>query len=164
MDEQFLIPQVKNSVFDDIVASAPGRILVAVVSLLLLTSVLLLMAGCGSKEVSFDTLESARLQAKDNGIWNAQKFRATDPRFSGWDIVSRGDSSQEPRCPQGDGWVSIDLFEPKTGGAASLKCSTVSVAIGCMTSSDFKNKPYAQDDGHCQPVTKVPFPLPKLVQ
>lgn len=131
---------------------------------LLLLICLLALAGCGQKEVGFDTLETSRMQARDNATWNAQKFRASDPRFTGLDIVSRGDSTQAPDCPQGDGWASVDMYNKDTGRTTKLKCSTVSVAVGCMTDDDFKGKVYAQDDGHCQPINKVPFPFRKISQ
>ena len=47
---------------------------------------------------------------------------------------------------------SIDKFK--------IKCSTVSGALGCFSEEDFAKKQYAQDEGHCQPLEKVPFPLP----
>ena len=122
----------------------------------------IVLTGCGKKEVSFDTLETARQQAKDNAVWNAQRFRSTDPRFDGADIVARGDSSQMPDCPQGDGWASIDFIFKERNLIIPVKCSTVSAAVGCMTDRDFKQKSYAQEDGHCQSTTKVPFPFRKI--
>lgn len=41
------------------------------------------------------------------------------------------------------------------------KCSTVSAALGCYTKADFVTKPFAKDEGTCQPTNKVPFPLPE---
>jgi hypothetical protein len=122
------------------------------------------LAGCESKEVAFDTLETARTQAKDNAIWNAQRFRMTDPRFTGQDIIARGDSTQMPDCPQGDGWATMDFWQKENGTMTKVKCSTVSAAVGCMTEADFKNKSYAEEDGHCQSLSKVPFPFRKLTQ
>lgn len=130
----------------------------------LLISVALSAAACSHKEVSFDTLETARTQARDNAVWNAQRFRQTDPRFEGLDIISRGDSTQAPECPQGDGWASIDFFQKGTSVLFPVKCSTVSAAVGCMTADDFKKKAYAQEDGHCAPLSKVPFPFRKIVE
>ena len=51
---------------------------------------------------------------------------------------------------------SIDKFK--------IKCSTVSGALGCFSEEDFAKKQYAQDEGHCQPLEKVPFPLPKIAK
>ncbi len=132
--------------------------------MILILGVVLLATACSKKEVAFDTLESARKQARDNAVWNAQRFRATDPRFANLDIISRGDSTQAPDCPQGDGWATIDYVSEDKRSMFGAKCSTVSEAVGCMTSNDFKGKAYAQEEGHCAPTTKVPFPLPKLVQ
>ena len=116
------------------------------------------------QDVSFDTLETARNQARENAVWNAQRFRMTDPRFAGLEIISRGDSTQSPECPQGDGWASIDFILRDKSGFLSTKCSTVSSAVGCMTSDDFKGKSYAQEENHCAPNTKVPFPFRKIVE
>jgi hypothetical protein len=119
------------------------------------------LTGCG-KDVSFDTLEQARGQARDNAMWNAQKWRAdSGGMYSAAEIIGRGDSSQMPDCPQGDGWATLDLFVDKKK-AVTLKCSTVSMNVGCLESNDFKTKAYAVEDGKCQPTTKVPFPLPKV--
>lgn len=115
-----------------------------------------------TKKVSFDTVEQARSQAKANAEWNATSFRATT--YPDFDMLSRGDSSQLPECPQGDGWASIDLISKNKIQTIKLKCSTVSPNIGCLTESDFKSKAYAQDDGKCQSTDKVPFPLPKIAK
>lgn len=130
---------------------------------LFLTSAIILSA-CSNPSVSFDTLETSRAQARDNAVWNAQRFRMADPRFAGLDIVSRGDSSQSPECPQGDGWASIDFVIKDKSGFIKAKCSTVSAAVGCMTSDDFKDKPYASEEGHCAPLEKVPFPFRKIAE
>ena len=120
------------------------------------------LVACGDKDVSFDTLESARSKAKSNGEWNAQKYRATSV-YSGWAIESQGDSTQMTNCPQGDGWASVRLInKDNPNQKVSLKCSTVSSSIGCLLDSDFKTKSYATDDGKCQDNSKVPFPLPTL--
>lgn len=126
--------------------------------------ILLAACGCARKEVGFDTLETARTQAKENAVWNAQRFRMTDPRFENLDIIARGDSSQQPDCPQGDGWASIDFYNKTSGQTIGAKCSTVSAAVGCMTNEDFKKKVYAEEDGHCQNTNKVPFPFRKITQ
>lgn len=117
--------------------------------------------ACGSKEYSFDTVEDARRQAKDNGIQNAQKFRA-DNKLPDCEIYPRGDSTITNTCPNGDGWASNELRCPNK--TIKLKCSTVSDALGCMTEEDFKSRAYAEEDGKCQPLTKVPHPLPKLAK
>jgi len=124
------------------------------------------LAGCGKKEepVSFATLEDARAQARANGEYNAQLYRAENPRFSDHKIVSHGDSTQSPDCPQGDGWASNTIMSVngKEVEKFSIKCSTVSAALGCYIDTDFVKKPFAAEEGKCQPVNKVPFPLPKL--
>lgn len=122
---------------------------------------LLLLCSCSKNEVSFATVEDARAQAKANGVENAQQYRA-DNKLAGYDIYARGDSTISNLCPNGDGWASIDL--KGSDAVLKLKCSTVSFSLGCMTDEDFKNKAYAKEDGQCQPLNKVPHPLPKLHQ
>lgn len=132
------------------------------INLLVLLTVALLAAGCGKKEVSFDTLETARMQARENAMYVAQRYRQETPKFQGWDIVGRGDSSQMPDCPQGDGWATMDFYSPDKVEMRKVKCSTVSLGIGCLEEPDFKTKSYASEDGHCQNTNKVPFPFRKI--
>lgn len=118
------------------------------------------------EEVSFATLEDARTQARANGEFNAQLYRAANPRFDGrFKLVGHGDSTQTNACPQGDGWATNTLMavEGKDVEKYSIKCSTVSVSLGCYLDTDFAKKSnLSSDEGHCQPLNKVPFPLPKL--
>jgi hypothetical protein len=123
----------------------------------------LAICACGKPEVAFDTLETARTQARENASFNANRFRQTDPRVKGLEFIARGDSTQSPECPQGDGWASIDFVLPD-GRFLKAKCSTVSSAVGCMPDDEFKTKPYASEDGQCAPLTKVPFPFRKIAQ
>lgn len=125
----------------------------------------LTLTACGQKEVGFDTLETARKQAKDNAEFNAKAWRAQTPVHAQLSLISRGDSTQTPACPQGDGWASIDLVDPnKPSNKVALKCSTVSDSVGCRESNDFKASPFANEDGQCQATTKVPHPLPKIAK
>lgn len=129
---------------------------------LTLIATIIALSAC-SKDVGFDTLETARTQGKANAEYNAQKYRADSPQYSNTAIEIQVDSSMTPSCPQGDGWASGNLVD-KANPAAKLpiKCSTVSGAIGCMKQTEFQTKPFASDDGKCQDVTKVPFPIPKV--
>lgn len=123
------------------------------------------LVACGKQNVSFETLETNRANAKANAEYNAQKFRADAPQFANHAIEAQGDSTQSPDCPQGDGWASAKLIDKANPAIkVGLKCSTVSGAIGCMLDSDFQKKPYAADDGRCQAVDKVPFPIPKVAK
>lgn len=134
---------------------------------LMIMSVLatLFLVACGQKDVSFDTLETARNQAKQNAEYNAQVFRGASPAYANYAIEMQGDSSQLPNCPQGDGWASGKLRNKSDpNNVIPLKCSTVSGAVGCMTQGDFQTKPYAADDGRCQDANKVPFPIPKIAK
>lgn len=126
--------------------------------------ILLLLTACVSESVSFATVEEARGTARENSLFNAQAFRQTSPDFQGWDIQSRGDSSQTNECPQGDGWATLTLVSPDKARKVDIKCSTVSPNIQCMPSSEFKTKPYATEDGVCAKVERVPFPLPKIAK
>lgn len=124
-----------------------------------------LLAACGKPaEVSFNSLEEAKGTARENALWNAQKYRQDNILFKGWDIVGRGDSSQDNACPQGDGWATLEFINPDKTALRKVKCSTVSANTGCLDDSDFKTKPFASDDGHCQATNKVPYPLPKIAK
>lgn len=132
--------------------------------MMLVLAVSALLAAC-SKDVSFDTLETARKQAKENAEFNARAWRSQTPAMAELSLISRGDSTQAPACPQGDGWASIDVVDPKTAAVrAKLKCSTVSDSVGCRVDTDFKSSPYANEDGRCQDTSKVPHPLPKIAK
>lgn len=127
--------------------------------ILILLSVLFVACTPKTEKVSFNTVEDARKQVRDNVSTLAQKFRA-DNKLTDYDLYVRGDSTQSAECPQGDGWASVDLQEKTTGKVIKLKCSTVSSGIGCMTAEDFKTKRYAQEEDHCS--KDIPFPLPKV--
>lgn len=97
-------------------------------------------------------------------MFNAQRYRAENPPVKDWTAVSNGDSTQMPDCPAGDGWATLKLFNPEVTRNVTIKCSTVSAATGCLLESEFKSKPFASQDGHCQPSSVVPFPLPKIAK
>jgi len=131
---------------------------------LTIVAAVMTLVAC-SKDVSFDTLETNRANAKANAEYNAQKFRAESPQYSNTALEVQGDSTQAPACPHGDGWASAKLIDKANPAAkVALKCSTVSGTVGCMTAADFEKKPYAADDGRCQGVEKVPFPIPKIAK
>lgn len=120
----------------------------------------LLILGCSSDNLSFETVESGRVQANENSEYNAKAFRQAHPEYAGYSISMRGDSTQSAKCGQGDGWASIDLVNVEKGIRVPLKCSTVSAATSCMTDVDFKSRSYASQDGQCD--RSIPFPLPKI--
>jgi hypothetical protein len=137
-----------------------GRLAIAVLALIIIS---VAMGGCGSKEVGYDTLEQAMTVAKENAAWNAQKWRQENPTFGDLGIMSRGDSSQTNKCPQGDGWATVDMLNKQTNATAfQLKCSTSSAARGCWLAKEFPTKPFSDQEGHCQPVDVVPHPLPNI--
>lgn len=142
------------------------KLFTAIGIIIFATAAVLSLTSCSKHEakqnVSFDTLEEAKATARDNALWNAQRYRAENPPVRNFTAVSNGDSSQMPNCPQGDGWVTLKLYSPDNGVVVALKCSTVSGATGCMLDSEFKSKPFADQDGHCQSTSIVPFPLQKI--
>ena len=122
------------------------------------------LAACAKQDVSFATLEEAKQTARENSMWNAQTYRQQNVLLQGWDIIGRGDSSQMPKCPQGDGWATLEFVSPNKQKIVKVKCSTVSGATGCLEDADFKSKPFASEDGQCAPDGRVPFPLPKIAK
>jgi hypothetical protein len=98
----------------------------------------LALSACAEKQVSFDALETQRTVANENSSYNAKKWRAENGHEK-LGILARGDSTQQAKCPQGDGWASVDLTEPTTKQpVVKLKCSTVSGNVGCIKDEDFK--------------------------
>lgn len=133
-----------------------------------LVSVLALTACTEEKvpveeKVSFDTLETQRAVANDNSRYNAQKWRAENG-FEQNGILARGDSTQQANCPQGDGWASVDLTDPKTKATVvKLKCSTVSGSVGCYKDEDFKGRAVlAKQENSCN--ADIPKTLKKIEQ
>lgn len=121
-----------------------------------------ILAACGDKEnVSFDQLETQRSIANENSKFNATKWRGENG-YENTGLIARGDSTQQPNCPQGDGWASVDLVDSKTKQVVvNLKCSTVSANVGCSTASDFKSRPVlASQENSCN--TKIPPVLKKI--
>jgi predicted small lipoprotein YifL len=123
------------------------------------------MTACGKKEVvSFDTLESARQVAKANSEFNAQLYKAANPRFTGdFAIIGRSDDTQDAKCPQGDGWAELSIMKVvgKEVDKTTLMCSTYSSSVGCYRKEDFDKLPnLAGQNGTCR--TDIPFPLPVL--
>lgn len=131
---------------------------------LLVLSLIALSACSGKPDASFTDLEDARGTARENAMYNAQRYRQDNVLYRGWDIVGRGDSSQAPNCPQGDGWATMDFVNPAKSAIVKVKCSTVSGNLGCMEDADFKTKNYASEDGACQPTSKVPYPIVKIAK
>lgn len=118
--------------------------------------------ACNKKDTSFDDLEAAKNQVRENALFSAQRFRVENPKLDGWSLVSNGDSSQTPQCPQGDGWATLTAISPDRKQEVKIKCSTVSGATGCLYDSEFKGKPFAGEDGRCNP--NVPYPIPKIAK
>jgi major membrane immunogen (membrane-anchored lipoprotein) len=131
-----------------------------------LMAIATLLAACGKPEepVTFDRLEEMRQIAKSNSEFNAQMYKAQNPRFTAdFSIVSRSDDTQNSKCPQGDGWAELSIMkvDGKTIDKTVLMCSTYSASVGCYRKEDFdKNPNLAQQNGRCG--TDVPYPLPAL--
>lgn len=122
-----------------------------------------LLAACGGDKVSFDTLETQRSVANENSRFNAQKWRAENGHEQ-YGILTRGDSTQQASCPQGDGWASVDLTHPQTKQAVvKLKCSTVSGNVGCIKDEDFKARAVlSSQENRCN--AEIPKQLKKIEQ
>lgn len=122
------------------------------------------MQGCSSDPApeSLATLEQQRDIVRENTMLNAQLFRSADARLSNYKIIPNGDSTQSPRCPQGDGWATLTLVDMAINDEKTIKCSTYSRSISCVYSQEFTKKSYAADDGKCQSIEKVPYPIPKI--
>lgn len=134
---------------------------------LLIAAAVLALTACGPDKISFNTLEDARNQGRANADYNAAAYRAENPRFdNSFKLVGHGDSTQSNVCPQGDGWATLSIMkvDGKMVDKYTLKCSTVSAALGCYLDSDFVKKNFARDEGNCQPLEKVPFPLPRIAK
>jgi len=132
---------------------------------LAITSIIIAAAltACGKDEVSFDTLETQRAIANDNSRYNAQKWRAENG-YEALNILTRGDSTQQANCPQGDGWASVDLIDAKSKAVMEkLKCSTVSGNLGCYKDADFKARAVlAKQENTCN--ADIPKTLKKIEQ
>lgn len=122
------------------------------------------LAACGKPQATADRLEEARSTAKSNSEYNAQLYKAANPRFTAdFSIVGRSDTTQDAGCPQGDGWASLSIMkvEGKVIDKTSLRCSTYSASVGCFREEDFvKDKTLVAEDGSCR--ASVPYPLPVL--
>lgn len=134
-------------------------------TLLIAISSVVLLSACGEKkEVTADRLEEARQTAKSNSEFNAQMYKAANPRFTAdFSIISRSDDTQNAKCPQGDGWADLSIMkvEGKTVDKTQLVCSTYSASVGCYRKEDFEKTPnLAQQNGRCS--AEVPYPLPVL--
>ena len=121
------------------------------------------LTACGDDGVSFETLETQRAVANDNSRYNAQKWRAENGHEQ-FGILTRGDSTQQAKCPQGDGWASVDLTHPQTKqSVVKLKCSTVSGNVGCVKDEDFKSRAVlAKQENTCN--AEIPKTLKKIEQ
>lgn len=121
------------------------------------------LAACSGDKVSFETLETNRAVANENSAYNAKKWRAENG-FAEAGILARGDSTQQAKCPQGDGWASVDLTNPQTKAVVvALKCSTVSPNIGCLKAVDFKERAVlANQENTCN--AEIPTTLKKIEQ
>jgi len=133
------------------------------------------LTACEKKEVAFNTLETARSQAYENAVWNAEVYRNNNPRMVGLKVIGHGDDTQSGDCPQGSGWAKISIMGSKadgvrmTDGTVQIEkyvvyCSTVSAARSCFIEKDFLEKPFSKEYGHCASLNEVPFPIPKIAK
>lgn len=116
------------------------------------------LTACGGEKASFDDVENSRVRAKENSALNAKRFRSENKLDDKWTMVKRGDSTISAKCPQGDGWASLDFINGNE--TIELKCSTVSLGLGCIKKSEFVTKSYGTQENNCN--NEIPFPLPRL--
>ena len=115
----------------------------------------LMTVACSKDEpvASFEQLEDAREVVEANASMNARawlKDAILPIPVERAGIKMRSDSTQNAKCLPGDGWVSVDIIDKETVRVtAKLKCSSVSMRLGCIEESDFKTKSYATEDGVC---------------
>jgi hypothetical protein len=131
-------------------------------TIIIATAMAVALSACGKQDVSFATLEEAKVTVRDNALFNAQRFRAENPMVQDWSVVSNGDSTQTNACPQGDGWATLTFYSPDKSQEIKIKCSTASAATGCLFDKEFKGKPFAAEDGKCN--VNAPFPVPKIAK
>ena len=129
--------------------------------LILVTLISGYLVGCSGDKASMATVEEQRTIARDNSMLVAKKFRTENPQYQGFKIIPNGDSTMKRTCPQGDGWASLKLINEKNQ-IVKIKCSTYSMGIGCIESSEFSKKSYAAEDGRCN--YDLDYPLPKIMQ
>lgn len=143
----------------------------------------LLMSACSDKDVPapapsipkktpeeavklFSAAEESRKLSRENAETLASVYRSDNPRLSGTRIVGHADSTISVDCLQGDGWASVTFLGKKKDESPNdierygAVCSTVSESLGCYLRKDFEEKPFAREEGHCNP--NLPYPLPKL--
>ena len=125
---------------------------------LLIVAIACMFQGCDGKKVSSDKAEQNMAIAKANATRNAKLFIANDPRYAQYGVVSNGDSSINEKCPNGDGWATIQLISPDNTETVELKCSSTSLARGCLTTDEFKKRP-DYIDRQCNPETPDLKPL-----
>jgi hypothetical protein len=143
------------------------------------------ISGCGKSEServnekviadkqiaqSFQFIEDQRSIAKENAEFIAADYRASNPRLSGMKIVGHTDSTISASCPSGDGWASLSMMDVKDNAKnrtsdiekIKVKCSTVSLNLGCYLEKDFSEKPFSKEEGICN--KNLPSPLPKVAK
>lgn len=129
--------------------------------LMTFTSVLVVSAcSCKKEQVSEETAEESRKQARSNATFNVKEYLKTNVLLQDKMLETFTDSSIKRDCPQGDGWATMHFTDKVTGVKTYVKCSTVSMGIGCLEESVFKSKDYASEDGRCNP--NITYPLPKI--
>lgn len=132
--------------------------------LIVLTIAALMVTGCSDgNKASFETQEQMRKIAIDNASYNAKQFQMRNPLYAGWGLISDGDSTIGPDCPQGDGWATLFLIDPNDQKKRQkIKCSTVSGSIACLEAEKFAKKRYASEENTCN--RTISIPLKKIVK
>ena len=130
-------------------------------SKLTIVAIAVALVGCGEKvDRSFEAVSLNKGIAKENATYLANKFRASSARYADYNLIIDGDSTISKKCPQGDGWASGKLEDPKTYATIGIKCPTYDPNAQCWFDSDFKKKPFAVQNNTCNP--EVPHPIPRI--
>ena len=126
------------------------------------------------KAFSFKTVEEQREQGRSNAKAAAAIYQSPNPRVQSWDTIAKADTTHSSTCPQGDGWAEVVFMRAERSEGsnknvevqkATVMCSTVSAAQGCVMVSPVDNwskHPAKASDGSCASTDEVPFPLPKV--
>jgi hypothetical protein len=115
-----------------------------------------------------EAAREARSVSLENALFNANSYRAANPRFleGDWRIVPHADVAISVDCPQGSGWADLSLMKVvgKDVEKVTLICSTYDLSLGCYRKEDFVKKPFGAEEGKCQPAEKVQYPLKKMTR
>ena len=117
-----------------------------------------ILVACGGSKTPPGEVEAARKAIKANAESTAKAYK--NENFTAEHKVSvLGDSTVSADCPMGDGWSSVEIKDATGKVVASIKCSTNSASLGCVTAQQYADrKQYSGQDGKCGREW-VPYPI-----